>query len=179
VAQYGHRARVVFGLEQARHELQLISPDQGRRLLQPDIGLEPVRQHVVIPGPPARAVGALGQPQQVPALADIGHAVEGEQVGDVPLLEADPAMLESADLGTGSPDLVTGIFRRDAGRLTQLTELATKQHAEHRRPARRLGNAQLVLGLIAGLLNHAHDRSRGMTRSTSRPATPFSLLRFG
>src|SRR4051812_48578357 len=54
VAQGDHRAGVVLGLQEPGDELQLIGPDQRRRLFETDVGLEPARQDVTVPVPPAR-----------------------------------------------------------------------------------------------------------------------------
>ena len=104
VAEQRDRARVVLGLQQPGNELDLVGPDAGRGLLQADVGLEPGGQHVGVVVPPAVRAGAAGQLAQRLALLLVGHLVEGEQVGDVAVLEADPAGLQPADLGAGRPD---------------------------------------------------------------------------
>ena len=98
VAEPGDGAGVVLGLEQAVHELDFEGPDDRGGRLQPQVRLEPVGQDVVVLRPPAGAVGLPGERQQADPLLIIGHAVQGEQVGHVPLLEANPAVLHPADL---------------------------------------------------------------------------------
>ena len=56
-----------------------------------------------------------------------------EQVGDVALLEADPAELHPADLRFGGADRIARRLARDPPRLTQSPELRAEQH-----PPRRL-----------------------------------------
>ena len=70
VAQPGDGPRVVLGLEQAVHELDLEAADGGGRGLQAEVGLEPVGQDVAVLGPPVRLAGLLGQgeePRPLPA----------------------------------------------------------------------------------------------------------------
>jgi len=89
VAEHGDGTRIVRCLEQAGHELQLVGPDKGCCLFESDVCDEPVGHYVVVPGPPTPAVGVLRERQQVRALALVSNAIEGEQVSDVSLLEAD------------------------------------------------------------------------------------------
>src|SRR6185437_6069679 len=65
--------------------------------------------------PPAGLVGLPDHLEECLALPGVCHSVHGEQVDHVPLLEADPAQLESADLRLGGADGVTGFRARDLG----------------------------------------------------------------
>src|SRR5258708_13921096 len=113
------------------------------------------------------------------ALARLGHAVQREQVGYVSLLETDPAMLDPADLGPGGPNLVTGLLRRDPGRLAQPAQLGSEQDPQHRRTAggirqgrlrvTRTRTGQLALVLPIRLLTHAPNRSRAPSQRPRRP----------
>ena len=153
VAEQGDRPGVVLGLEQAVHELQLEGPDDRGGHLQAQVGLEPVGHDVAVLGPPARRVGLPGQPHQpVPDLL-VGDAVQRQQVGDVPLLEPDEAVLHPADLGPGSADLVGRLLRRDAGRVAEPVQLDTHEHAGH-------GRTLAVSSRLVVPLNRAHASLR-------------------
>ncbi len=142
VTQHGDAAGVVLGLEQARHELQLEGPDQRRGLLQAHVGLEPVRHDVVVLGPPALVIGLAGQRQHALPLLGVGDAVQAEQVRDVALLEADPAVLHPADLGPGGPDLVAGLVGRQPGGLAQAPKLDSQEHPQDGRAAAGLARSR-------------------------------------
>ena len=90
--------RVVLGLQQAGHELGVEAADGLGRLLQPDVGLEPGRQHVLIAVPPALLVGLAGQGQQLLALGHVGDPVQVQQIRDVDLAHGIAAKLDPADL---------------------------------------------------------------------------------
>ena len=121
------------------HELQLEGADQRGRGLQAQVGLEPVGQDVGVLRPPALGVGLLHERQQPGTGLLVGDPVEGEQVGHVPVLEADPAVLQAADLGPGCADLIAGLFRRDPGVLAQAAQLGAEQHAQYGRAAPGIG----------------------------------------
>src|ERR1700691_5597591 len=53
VAERDDRGRVLLGLQQARYQLRLVDPDGPRGLLHAYVGLEPLRQDVVVAVPPA------------------------------------------------------------------------------------------------------------------------------
>ena len=92
VAEQDDGPRVVGGLQQTGDELHLVAADDRRRRLQPEVGLQPGRQHVAVAVPPVRARWpARASRMQDLALVLVDDAVQGEQVGDVALLEADPA----------------------------------------------------------------------------------------
>ena len=86
VAEREHGRRVLLGLQQAGYELRLVDADRSRGLFHADIRLEPVRQDVVVPVPPARPVRLLRQGQE---LLTVGRAdpVQGQQVEDVDLAD--------------------------------------------------------------------------------------------
>src|SRR2546429_75037 len=85
------RAGVPFGLQQPRHELDLVGPDDRRRRLQAHVGLQPGREDVGVGVPPARRVRFPGQVQQGGAFFAVGNAVEGKEAAHIALLQADPA----------------------------------------------------------------------------------------
>ena len=118
-SQVRDRARVVLGLQQPGHELELVGPDAGRGLLEADVGLEPGRQHVAVVVPPPVPARGAGQFMQGRALLLVGHLVEGEQVGDVALLEAHPAGLQPAHLRPRGPDHAPRVLQGDAPLLAQ------------------------------------------------------------
>jgi hypothetical protein len=120
VAEHDDRPGVVAGLQQAGHELHLVRADQRRGRLEPEVGGEPGRRHVAVPVPPAGVVGLPGQREQGGALAVLPDAVEGEQVGDVALLEADAAQLHPADLRLRGADLPAGGLAGDPLALSEL-----------------------------------------------------------
>jgi hypothetical protein len=91
-------AGVSFGLQQPRHELDLVSPDDRCGGLQAHVGLKPGGEDVGVGVPPAGGIRFPGQVQQGRALLAVGDAVEGKEVAHIALLEADPAMFHPADL---------------------------------------------------------------------------------
>ncbi len=125
VAQQGDGAGVSLGLEQAMHELHLEGADHRGGPFQAQVRLEPVGQDVAVLRPPARDVGLPGKRQHPSAHLLIGHAVQGEQVGHVPLLKPHPAVFHPADLGPGGPDLIPSLVVRDACCLTQTVQLVS------------------------------------------------------
>jgi hypothetical protein len=127
-------ACVVLGLQQAGDELDLIGAQVGRRLLQPQVHLEPRRQQVGVLLPPARPVGLPHQPEELGPLLRVGDAVEREQVRDVTLLEPDPPELEPADLGVEGADRVARGLPADATRLAQPAQLRAEHDAQHGGP---------------------------------------------
>ena len=130
VAQGQHRGRVLLGLQQAGHELRVVAADRLSRLLQPDVGLEPRRQHVVIPVPPARLVGPAGQRQHLLPLRLVGYAVQRQQVGDVDLADRIPAQLYPADLGFRAADGLCGFLGADSLGFAQAAQLGAEQQAK-------------------------------------------------
>ena len=133
VAEQHHRPRVVRRLQQPRHELHLVRADQRGGGLQPEIGLEPVGQHVAVAVPPSGRVGLPGQGEQPLPLVGVDLAVEREQILDVALLEAHPPELHPADLGLGRPDLPAGVLPADPLRLAEPAQVRAEQHAQDRR----------------------------------------------
>jgi hypothetical protein len=97
-----------------------------------EVGLEPGRQHLAETVPPAQRVGLAHQVQDLLALLVLGHAVEGEQVLDVALLERDLPGLQAADLRLGGPDVVPGLAHRDVLLLAQASQQGTQEYAAHR-----------------------------------------------
>ncbi len=67
-AQPDDRAGVVLDLQQAGDELQLVLADEGGGGLKAEVRLDPVRQDVRVPLPPAGRVGFPGQVEQRLAL---------------------------------------------------------------------------------------------------------------
>ena len=158
VAEHGDRPGVALGLEQAVHELQLERSDQRGRRLQAQVGLEPVRQDVAVLGPPALVVGLPGQGQQPGPHLLVGHAVQGEQVGHVADLAADPAVLQAADLGPGGADLVTGLIRGDPGGLAETAQLSAEHHPDY--GAAGPAASQRADRFVASRMNGSHLSSR-------------------
>ena len=158
VPERGHGAGIVLGLEQAVHELDLKVADQRRGHLQAQIRLEPLREDVVVLGPPAGRVGLPGQREHARPHLLVGHAVEGEQVLDVPLLEPHPPVLDAADLRPRAADLVPRLVGRDAARLAQAAELVSQHDAKNGRAAAWLIHGWLAGQFIAGL-NRTHSGS--------------------
>src|SRR6266511_1826963 len=154
VAVRDDRTGIVLGLQQTRDELHLIGSDQRRRLLQPEVRLEPARQNVAVALPPARGVGLARQRQQGCPLVLMDDAVQGEQVGDVAFLEADSPQFHPADLGFGSPDQVPGVLAADALGLAKSAQLGAEHDAQDSRPAGRAD------GWAAPSLIGAHTASR-------------------
>ena len=136
VAQLDDLAGVRRRLEQPGHELHLVVTDDRRGLLEADVRLEPVRQQVTEVVPPARVAGLAGQVEQALPVGGIGHAVQGEQVLDVPVLEADPAVLHPADLRMRATDGLRGLLGSDLPGLTESAELGSQDDPLDRRPAR-------------------------------------------
>jgi hypothetical protein len=133
VPEPGDGSRVVLGLEQAVHELDLETADGRSGGFQPEVRLEPVRQDVGVLHPPVRRVGPLDlrEKPRLPGL--VGHAVQDEEIPHVTALEADPAGLQPADLGPGRTDLGGGVLGRDASGLAKAAQPGAEQHAEHGR----------------------------------------------
>src|SRR5260370_839335 len=92
----------------------------------------------------------------------IGHAIQGEQVGHVPLLKPHPAVFHPADLGPGRPDFIPRLVVRDARYLAKAVQLVSEHHAQHRR-AQGLGRR------LAARLNRVHRGSRTRWISAQRP----------
>src|SRR6202000_1489068 len=64
-----------------------------------------------------------------------------EQVDDVPLLEADPAQFQPADLGPGRADPVPSVVTGNTPGLAQFAKLGAEKNTQHRRAtARMAGN---------------------------------------
>ena len=153
----GDGPRVVLGLEQAVHELDLEAADGRRGGLEPEVGLEPAGQDVAVLGPPVRCIGLPDEREELLQHALVGHAVQGEQVFDVTALEPDPAGLQPADLGPRRPDLEAGPLGRDPGGLAEPAQLAAEHHAQHRRLDR--GVVQTGKRLLAIRHHSIHHRS--------------------
>src|SRR6266542_1897797 len=132
-----HRARVVVGLQQPGDELALVGADDRGRLLQVDVGAEPLRQHVAVLVPPAGVVGVQRHPDDRGHLTRIGP-VQSEQVDDVAFLEADLAVLQPVDLPLRGTDRLAGLLPRDAGFDAQPPQPGPDQHAANGRAARSL-----------------------------------------
>jgi hypothetical protein len=126
---------IFIGLQQAGHELDLIRADARGGFLKAQISLEPAGQDVGVVVPPAVGVGVARERQQRRALVLVGHPVEGEHGGDVPVLEPDPAGLEPLHFGLRRADHLPGVLDGDAPGLAQTAKLGTKQDAQHGRPA--------------------------------------------
>lgn len=124
------RSRVVLRLQQPGDELQLVGAQQGGGLFQAEVHLEPAGQDVAVPVPPAGGVGLLRELQQRGPLVRVGDAVQGQQVGDVALLEADAAELHAADLRMGAADLVARLLGGDAAGLAQPPQLCAEENAQ-------------------------------------------------
>ena len=92
------------GLQQARHELDLIGSDQLGGLLQVEVGLEPGVEHVTARLPPAGVFSSRVSASSRSRSTGSSMPVDDRQVGDVTPPEADPARLHSADLGLGRAD---------------------------------------------------------------------------
>ena len=167
VAEQGDGAGIALGLEQAVHELQLEAADDRSGPFQAHVSLKPVGQDVIVFRPPARAVGLPGQGQHPGPCLLVGYPVEGEQVGDIPVLKTDPAILHPADLGAGRPDLISRLVRRHSGGLAKAAQLAPDHYAQRSR-ARWLiiATGQRTVTWR----NHAHPSSR--TRHVSAQRLP-------
>lgn len=118
--------RVVRGLQQAGNELHLVAADDGGGLLQADVHLEPARQDVAELVPPAGGAGLVGEPEEVLALLLVHDAVQGEEVGDVTLLVADPAQFQPADLRVRGPDGFARGLARDVPGFAKPAKLRTE-----------------------------------------------------
>ena len=97
-------AGVALGLQQARHELDLVGPDDRGRRLQAHVRLEPGGKDVRVGVPPSRGIRFPGQVQQRGTFLAVGHPVEGKEVAHIALLKADPPMFHPADLGVRAAD---------------------------------------------------------------------------
>ena len=126
VPETDHFTGVGPRLQQARHELYFVVADDGGGGFQADVRLEPVRQEVAEIVPPSGVAGLPGQRQQARPLVGIGDAVQREQVADVPVLEADPAVLHPADLGMRAANSLSGMLGRDLPGLTESAQLSTQ-----------------------------------------------------
>ena len=101
--------------------------------------------------PPPGPGGLAGQLEHVGPLGFPGHAVQGEQVRQVTLLHADPAVLQPADLRRRRPDHLARRLAGDAVRLTQAAQLAAERDGQRSWPAGdRVRHRPAGLGLRAG-----------------------------
>ncbi len=177
----GDGPRVVLGLEQPVHELDLEAADGRRGGLEPEVLLEPVGQDVAVLRPPVRRVGLLDQREELRPQALVGHAVEGEQVRHVAALELDPAVFQPADLGPGRADFVAGLLGRDAGGLAKAPQLAAEQHAQHGRIDRGVFQARKWLVAIRPHSTHhpLQCRPTGSRASPCRPPSAEIILAHG
>src|SRR6266702_3612272 len=158
VAEHGDGPGVLLGLEQAMHELEFKAADDRSDCLQPQVCLEPVGKDVAVFRPPARCVGLPGQRQHLRLCLGVGNAVQDEQVAQVPVLEADPAILHPADLGAGCPDLIPCLIWRESCGLAKTAKLVAQEHAQYGRVG-PYGTRGAVRRLNARL-HRAHSRSR-------------------
>ncbi|GAA2403289.1 hypothetical protein GCM10010420_33130 [Streptomyces glaucosporus] len=133
MAQEDHGAGVVLGLEQAGDELHLVGADHRRGLLQADVPVEPARQDVVVPVPPAARAGPAGQGEEVRPLVLVQHSVEREEVRHVTFLAGPLAALQTADLGGGAADRLGGLLQADAALLAQPPQLGAHHQTQDRR----------------------------------------------
>ena len=176
VAEPEHGGRVLLRLQQAWYQLRLVHADRGRGLFHPDVGLEPVRQDVVVPVPPAGPVGLLGQAQQLLSL-DRADAVEGEQVEHVDLADSVPAQLDAADLGLRAADGAGRGLGRDAPAFPKPPQLGAQQDAQHGGPLCQLGHGpsrivfsprncltQLRRKSLPSIFRNFHGISHGIAR---------------
>src|SRR5207237_5090621 len=65
------------------------------------------------------------------ALPRVRDAVEGKEIDDVALLEADPAQLHPADLRFRTADRVARLLPGDATGLPQAPQLGAEEHPGH------------------------------------------------
>ena len=137
VAKGQNSAGVILGLQQAGHELRLVDTDGCGGLLHAHISLEPLRQDVGVPVPPARPVRLLGQAQQLLPLG-VRHAVVGQQVKDVDFPDGIPAQLDAADLRFRPADDLGGLLSRDSPAFTQATQMRAEEDAKDGRSMCRL-----------------------------------------
>src|SRR5271166_121324 len=102
--------------------------------------------------PPALRVGPAGERPERVALLLVGDAIEGEQVGDVAVLEAHPSGLETAYLRVRRADDLSGLLERDPLRLAQPPELGPEQDAKYggTAAARRIEQAADRVTLLPG-----------------------------
>ena len=159
-------AGVAFGLQQPRHELDLVGPDDRRGRLQAHVGLQPGGEDVGIGVPPARGVRFPGEVQQGGALLAVGDTVEGKEVAHIALLEADPAMFHPADLGVRAADGFRGLLSGNSPRLAQPVQLAAEHQPLDGRTAR--ARAKNAGGNIPGRVfrrDHRHSSHRRTLRS--------------
>ena len=175
VAQPGDGPRVVLGLEQAVHELDLKGPDGRGRGLQPQVVLEPVGQDVAVPGPP---VG----PGRT---ADQGARNLDALCSSVTPYKASRSAT-SRTLNPTRPVSIRLIFdrdariscrpaRRDTRRLAKAAQLRAEQHAQDKTVERRVIQARIWLLAARHLSIHAYcsDADRPALRvPASGPGSP-------
>src|SRR5262249_32630568 len=103
---------------------------------QIEVILKP-RVHIAERLPPTRRVRLPQQRQHLLALLDVLDPVQSEQIGDVALLEPDPAQLHPADLGLRSANRVPGLLPAQALGQPQSTKTRSELDPAHGRTATR------------------------------------------
>ncbi|CAM5251459.1 Chaperone protein DnaK [Streptomyces violarus] len=126
------RTRVPLGLQQPRHEVRLVGPDDPGGALQAHVQAEPLRQHVVEPLPPARPVRLLGELDERGHLV-LGHAVGGQQDLHVRDLERHVGGLHPPDRRGGDAQHPGGLVTTEARGLAQLLQPLAQHHLAHGR----------------------------------------------
>ena len=115
------RAGVVGGLEQTRNQLWLERADLGRLGLQPDVDLEPVRQHVVVRLPPAPLAGVAGDLDERVHLVAL-HAVQLKEPTGDRRHDGHLGVLDAADRRLRDAHLLGGLVGGHAGLFTEATQ---------------------------------------------------------
>jgi hypothetical protein len=166
-AQPDHRAGVFLDLQQAGNELQLVLADEGGGGLKAEVRLDPVRQDVRVRLPPAGRVGSPGEVEQRLALVARADTVEGQQVGDVALLEPDPTVLHPADFGVRPADARGGLLGRHARVFAEPTQVSAEHEALHCRARRARAEQRLRSLLPGGVLGREHRYSSWLRQHMS------------
>jgi hypothetical protein len=129
------RADVVLGLQQAGDDLALVAANPARGRFQVDVGPEPWWQEIAVVRPPARLAGLPGEGHQHRDPVGVGDTVQGKQVDDIAVLEADLAVLQPVDLPLRGPDRLAGLLAGEARLGPQAAQLRADQHPSDGRAA--------------------------------------------
>ncbi|GDY46779.1 hypothetical protein SANT12839_076610 [Streptomyces antimycoticus] len=117
--------------------MRLVGPDQIGLDLQADEGVEPLRQDVAEPVPPAGLVGLAREGEEALDLLGVGDAVRPQQLLDVRELQADLGLLHPADRGMRDVQGAPGLFERQPGLLPKVLEPFSEHDSQDGRGSAR------------------------------------------
>lgn len=125
------RPGVVLRLQQTRHVVRLVGPDEGGGTLQTHVHAEPAGQNVVKALPPAGLIGLLGELDETPGLV-VSDPVGVQQQLDIRDLQRDLGGFHPADGACGHAKDLCRFLAPESGPLPQILQALAENDLAHR-----------------------------------------------